>query len=939
MKKSANSPGQRTGSAQAPALDLAPRFVLRAAGLPLEAIHALRSTDLRRWADELLDEQERLADLGALLSEPLAALVKSAAPASARHRALALRRDVFNNRLPHDPQPVLKLAATLDNATATLLTQWLHAHSRLAHLHQAGTATFDSELRRTRSALRHLAERPELRHGLLLASATLDSRLDAACAPGAPDKRTRKLERALLSYVYRTASKTSPFSTLTTVAAGTFGATPHDGQPVEAHPKVTHSRGASADLVLGQGQRSHPRLNVVVLARLAELITTDPQRRQDLPVTLAGGWVLEENRVRYVRRSVSAGDDSAAVSFDAVQDRIFFLRLSNALEHLLELVDTTAPIRYRELTALLCRATNATPAEAEHYLSVLLGLDILQLDHLATDVHSPDPLRSFQDALRRLGAAWAEQIADRLQAPAACLAAYPGADVPTRRALLAHLRQELLSLQSELGAQAPSLPQTLLYEDVTTKPVQADPRVWLECAVEPLRQLAAVLPIFDVALAQRLTLKGFFLIRYGRGGRCQDLLRLVHDFHEDIFRQYVEFTAKAPTHGEDRSWLPEENWLGLAEVTALDRARARFTRRMHRLWQALPHGAEELELDAAALRSVASELAPLGGRFEPSSHFLQLADGASGPLAVLNNSYGGLCFPFTRFTHCFEAADGPGLGEDLRDSLRDAQPPGAVFAEVTAGAATTNLNLHSRLTDYEIVCPGESSTAAHSARIPLEDLCVEHDIKTDRLTLRSRRLGREVIPLYLGYLVPMLLPEVPRTLLLFSPTSRITPDPWRGIPAAPALQGVTRRPRVRHGALVLSRRSWCADATSLPVPRPGDSQGEHYLRWQRWRRRHALPDQVFARIHPHSPSDEANTWTGPAKPHYVDFDSPLSLLALDHMLTHPTGQVVFEEMLPGEQALHVRSVRGHHVAELAIELIPRASEHARTPAQARSTRP
>jgi len=32
-----------------------------------------------------------------------------------------------------------------------------------------------------------------------------------------------------------------------------------------------------------------------------------------------------------------------------------------------------------------------------------------------------------------------------------------------------------------------------------------------------------------------------------------------------------------------------------------------------------------------------------------------LSDGQTGePLAVLNDSFGGLCFPFTRFTHCYD---------------------------------------------------------------------------------------------------------------------------------------------------------------------------------------------------------------------------------------------------------------------------------------------
>ncbi|HEY3483689.1 MAG TPA: lantibiotic dehydratase, partial [Streptomyces sp.] len=352
--------------------------------------------------------------------------------------------------------------------------------------------------------------------------------------------------------------------------------------------------------------------------------------------------------------------------------------------------------------------------------------------------------------------------------------------------------------------------------------------------------------------------------------------------------------------------------------------------------------AGELHLDEETVSAVTAELAPLGTSFAPHSHFLQLARREGDPLVVLNNSYGGLCFPFTRFTHCFDADAGTeetdrgeGMSAGLRETLRGWQPPGAVFAEITAGSATTNLNLHGRLTDYEIVCPGESSTVPAEGRIDLDDLYAEHDTDDDRLVLRSRRLGREVVPLYLGYLVPMVLPEVPRTLLLFSPTSRASVDVWRGVPEGPASDGVTARPRVRYRSLVLHRRSWTAAPGALPVREPGLDEAEFFLRWQRWRRDHGLPDRVFATVHQAGGEGaEEGAEGGPAgfgavfggsKPLYVDFDSPLSLIALDGLAGGARTRTVFEEMLPGEDELHVRSPRGHHVAELAVEIVPRAA--------------
>ncbi|WP_107440038.1 lantibiotic dehydratase [Streptomyces sp. 142MFCol3.1] len=909
MSPTATTPAQDTALAGEP-VGLHSRFMLRVAGLPADTVLALRAPETADWAVRTAAEEDRLVELGARLSDPLSEAVGGTEDAGLRRRLLALRRQVFNNRLPADPDAARALAADLGGGTGTDLAAWLDARVRWERLRREGDTVLAAGLARTRAALRELALDDRLRRGLLLASPTLEERLEAFAADPAPvpGKRARKMERSLLSYLYRTACKTSPFSTLTGVALGGFD---------------TGAANGAASTRIRDDWTGHPRLNVVVLTRLAELVAADPRRRADLPVTLASGWKLDEDRVRYVQRAVTAGDDSAPISFDAAQDRLLFLRRQGALDGMLALLrgqDRT--LRHGDLARWLATTTGADDEEAERYLSALRDLGMLQLPDLDTGVHSGDPLAAFQRSLRALRRPWADALAARLDGPADALARYPHADLPTRRALLAGLRTDLLALQAELGAEHPTLPQTLLYEDVSAGTTTAGLTEWTTLAAGPLRSIGRILPAFDVALPQRLTLKGFFLARFGRGGHCADVLRLVHDFHEDIFRQYVQFTATKDDFLPDGSHAPEENWLGMPEIAAVDRARAALTARVRADWSVLPPGADEFVLDDATVDEVADALAGAAPVFQPQSHFLQLARRDGDPLVVLNNSFGGLCFPFTRFTHCFDGEDGTDLTTSLREDLRGLLPPGAVFAEITAGAATTNLNLHGRLTDHEIVCPGEHSTAPEESRIHLDDLYAVHDVDTDRLVLRSARLDREVVPLYLGYLVPMVLPEIPRTLLLFSPTARSVLDVWRGVPAGPEDQGVTGRPRVRHHALVLQRRSWTAADGSLPLRAPNTGDGDWYLGWQRWRTRHGLPARVFATVRRQTADGEDSGPFGGSKPQYVDFDSPLSLMALEGLLTGTRARTVFEEMLPGEDELHVTSPRGRHVAELAVEMLP-----------------
>lgn len=183
-----------------------------------------------------------------------------------------------------------------------------------------------------------------------------------------------------------------------------------------------------------------------------------------------------------------------------------------------------------------------------------------------------------------------------------------------------------------------------------------------------------------------------------------------------------------------------------------------------------------------------------------------------------------------------------------------------------------------------------------------------------------------MIPVYLGYLVPLALPELPRTLLLLSPTSMAPVNVWGGVPEGAPSGGVTGRPRVRHGSVVLSRRSWSAPAAVLPLRKPGTAEDGWFLGWHGFRRAHGLPDRVFVTV-----SDTGARGATGAKPQYLDFDSPLSLSAFEALLKSPEARAVFREMLPDEDALHAVSARGRHVAELAVETAVPVRRRTQTP--------
>lgn len=918
-----SGPGTRDG--------LAPMALARISGLPVGVLDDLREERSGAWVRSVLMLEVSVDALATAVSDALHPMIGDNPDQDQRRFLINLRRRIFKGRELADPVADVARVGALDAGTGRLVEQWQLAHRALAEAVTRGTEVVEDDVEASRAALQRLVQRPELRAGLLVASPPLSAQLDGYLAlPTATqqnaktDKKRRKFERSLLSYVGRTVVKPSPFGTFTPVQLATFD---QDGAGTDGYPAPMRPD-------------SRIRLNVAVLNRICRLILESPVKRADLPLAATAGWARDEDRIRYVRRWIEDGNEQQAVTFDAVTDKLFFLRNSQAIDELLELLGGADPApTFAAVATWLAVRHDADPADSEAYLAALLRVGLIEVPGLQTPVHAPDPVAALAGLLGALvirgpggvshPVGWAVEIGDRLSAAGRRLDDYHRADVPGRSAILADVRGQIAEIFAALGdTSADSIPQTLIYEDTVAgeHPIVLDADVWDRDVLQPLREVEPVLQAWDVTAAQRLTFDAYFVARFGEGGRADDLLELLHDFMEDFFEQYQTMAGQRKDFAEDGGYQPEINWLGSADLERLDDARRTVVAAMTTAYDGHELD-EEITLPTSAVDRIREQTDRLPGGGEPRSHLVQLArrEGQA-PLIVLNQAYGGLHFPFSRFAHAF---DGRGaaqvdLAATLRERARAAAADGVVHAEITGGPVTSNLNLHESLTDYEIVCPGEQSSAPPQRQLHLDDLYAVHLPQERRVALRSRRLGAEVVPTYLGYLIPLALPEIPRSMLLFAQTSMSQFDPWAGQPEAPIRDGVGYRPRVTCGQVVLRRRSWAVAAGDLPA---GQHAGQHsgqgagnadrLLAWQRWRVRHGMPERVFVKTQVASGFRGA----GSSKPMYVDFGSVLCLQALEGVI-EAEALVLITEMLPALGDAPARSEEGDHVVELAIEHRP-----------------
>ncbi|MDQ2956733.1 MAG: lantibiotic dehydratase family protein [Actinomycetota bacterium] len=870
---------------------LVPRFMLRVAGLPFGTADRLVSAGTAGWADAVLSSERALTTEAAAIADSLQEFVGgNLEDPAARKLVINLRRDVFNLRAPRGLPAAEQI---LPPDLGARLHDWVADRDRRDTLLRGGAAITENELAAAREALRDIAGESDLRCGIQLSSPSLDEHLDGYLRAGSGKltKRARRIERSLLEYLFRTACKTSPFGTLTSVSLGTFA----DGVGAALHADVTSLH-----------KRSSTLLNVGVLSRLSSLMTSTASVRWALPVRATGGLELQSGRVRYLRRLQTASSNTdAAVSLDTMHESLFYLPAGQALEEVLGILGGTESMQYSELARRLGELGDDRPAaEVDAYLAQLLRLGLLVVPHLQLDLHDHDPVKSYRDSLRRLGCDWADQTAELVDRIDGAVSEFAGAELVRRRDLLAQIKGSVAEAHQLLGREDVGVLRTLVYENTTVPgvTVTADRSRWTDELTAGLQQIATVLPAFDGNLVRKMVTKGYFVIRYGAGGRCEDFLSFAHEFGQDLYDNYSQGLMRHQRF-DGTEFRKYDNWFRQPEISQLDQARLTVTDELSQRYAEHLRTGADVQLGQDFLDTVTEQLPTELGSLQPVSFFLQVADdGVAEPLVVLNRVYAGLTLLFSRFAHLF----GEELPDELRRALDAVTPTGAVFAELKGGADATNLNLHPIVTPYEIVSPGEVSFRPVDEQIPVEDLIVEHDAVTDRLVLRSKRLGVEVIPAYLGFLLPMALPEVQQILLNFSYASLASLDLWAGVDLPS--DHIVQLPRIRLGNVVVQRRSWRIPAAELPAEVEGCPDHEWFLGWRRWQRSVGLPRRVFASL------------GGERKPLYVDFDSYFSVQLLQVAARGATSTAVLTEMLPGPDELWLRDGEDRYVTELTVEL-------------------
>lgn len=632
-----------------------------------------------------------------------------------------------------------------------------------------------------RDRLRRIVESPVIREAIFLASPDLDAGIDE-WLQGGNDERLVRIERSVARYVCRMATRCTPFGLFASWSVGSVG----EGLnlPVGSIPSA----------------QRHTRLDMDFLVSLTDALGNDPAVRRAVSyrpnnsiARIAGKVRFAQSRLDGRRRlhNLVTVDDSEYLG--AVLDRA---RRGARLD---ELVDAIA-------------VDGITRDEGIAFVGELIDEQILVSD-LTPAITGPEPLALLVEATRRIA--------------------------PEVSAALEKAATELEALDREpLGASTQRYRQIAAQLVGTGVPVDIDrlfqvdmPRP-IDGAVldkELASEIADAIDIFHrITEVQTDTAIGRFSRAFtARYGDSEVPLLIALD--DEIGVGFGGSSEISP--------LLE----GIATVGDTTPDNTLVTRRtmvlIRRVQEVVARGENELRLTDADLAALAlPDIPPLPDSFCVIASISQ--DGA-GQRSILIERLSGPSgvFAMGRFTHS-DARLRTHVEEHLR--AEEAARPDAVFAEVVhlPEGRVGNIILRPRLRPFEIEFLGRGA-ADDDHQIALDDLLVSVD--GERVILRSRRLGREVVPRLTNAhsFGPGAL-GVYRFLCLLQTQGLHGRYQWTWGP----LLGAPFVPRVSYGRWTFARAQWLLDRRDIAKLDAASPEARMSAAAE-LRRRRRLPERVL----------------------------------------------------------------------------------------------
>jgi hypothetical protein len=889
------SDGAAPGGASEPAdrLIANPLFILRIAGEPITAIAGLTLGA----AVEGLRNRAAAGDSAHRLSSSVCALLEGIYPRLAtreqKNALVTAKRDFYNLRSP--ARKTLDLFIDdLAEAERARIEAMLAALDDIAAAEAAAHSAYQDETKFIFDELTKRFSIGKLRDALQRSNPLLVEKLDRLRAGQTMSVRDSvALNMALFSYFHRTALKTSPRSSLTLVAPGTWTDQGSGRSDALALSSIEIERSIAA---------RHGLIEWLLQPLLEDHSALGPAATIGInPTVRVTDDHLEWRRV--------GRTDSASQEISGITETTSRVKMNRGLALLLTLFDEAGPDRI-SLSALNDALRRRLPESAWPALPRVLAATLSQgiLDASPAVPEQVDKLAWANHALTQMG----DEVAARLRPPLqrfeaaieACRTAAGGDSKPAYR----DLEESFAALAQAAGTPLPiEEARPIVHEDckVTAPSLRLQPSE-LGRAREDFPALLHLLPLIRGFAWPQFWLAARFLDEFGTTGRCDDPEAFLLAAAQDL-----DIPDRAAANGPTRIQLgqPPRHPVALAADAVVQSFLAAMS--------ALRDDGPERRIPHDLIREHYAAL-PEALRRRPRSHCInaQLLGPSNDDRLMINAIYAGNARIMSRFI-----GDDSGMQAETRAYL--GRLAGGKFAAIP-GVFGFNVNIHPPLAGMELGLPLRRQDFGGSAIVPLDRLRIVYDEPEARIVLVNAE-GEKITPFYFGMLNPRGLPALHRMLdwmsgaadSLLSIASGLA-SPGAGGGAGPAVQR-----RIALGRLVLTRGAQIAPISLMPDSRLDEYR--FFVEFQEFCSRWAIPRETFFRFYGGEVVDsgnEANRQRAPKwrKPMHLDSHNPLAVRTLQRALRRHEGMVEFAEALPAPEAARVTVDGAKHVSELTFEI-------------------
>lgn len=883
----------RARTAEPIAFSFAPFVMVRTAGLSfddLQGLQTARTLAAARKSDALLTQ---LMHERSPFCERIHSLIAGEGDTAYRRALLTAKRRIYNLKVVSEATIALVDASAGDFRLSADLRHWnqrvgIHASARVE-----GQQAVKQDLVDIRAHIVSLWRTSAVKMGVLFAQPQLYHSAEQALVKSI--EWDRKIEGAIIAYFFRAATKTSPFSTFTSVGIGRL----IDDEQRQDHPTIPDSDPPSV--------RSRVFFNAAFVRKVANLLTVAPACREHLPLMVSEASYGDGGSVHFLAHSTGETDDGEILRTLKETPPV---RLAIDLLRIPRVPRMTA----RDLCLELAQQTGATPARARVLVDGLLdcGLLVPRLDFSANDFQAVARLATL---LRSHPAIAHREAGDKL-AQIQPLVNQAGESSVDRSA---HLIREVGAAASAtltaLDAAAPKGLDPILMRHSVIREATVDLDLATFDRFKPaLSRLASILPLFDAEAPTRTKVYNAFVRRFGVRGECTNILEL-----------FEAFCDEAPLQN---GLSPEEAFAsqrkGDAELQSVAELRTTFMRAMRA--QCYGQSLAELppsfwtEFQCAVPRPLALPFCvTFAGQLGPDDR----GDGQQ--QFVLNKVLPGSGMPIAHYAADDEAPAQQWLlqtlGSWLPSLVGDAEPVDLIATFAFDGLITP------RLFPSGLAYPGEPIEPHARGLIDWSDLSARIDAQHgSRIVLIRKSTGRSISPVHLGTLGTLHLPPFYRFLKCFGPA--FAPD-WSVVDyfealADPEAKEVRHYGRVVDERVVISRETWCVPAEMIPRCGAGEDEFEFYLRLRRWASDMGFPRHVY--VTPMRTQDylrsnlPAQSFRRAHKPFFVDWDGLLSHRLFRRFASHDQGALTVVEAHPTypqtPRAASERSYAVEHMIEL-----------------------